>query len=114
MIIRSQLRQVHTRGPTLACWLPVGPLLNLHVVSRPSDDVLVLKGGVGWDVERVPVLYQRDLGAVLGLLVDLKQHHALVQVDVLKKPGEKREKTSDMRFLILRIYLTSLFSNVFL
>lgn len=79
---------------TLARWLPVGPFLNLNIVSGASDDVLVLKRRVGWDVERIPVLLQVDLGAVLGLLIDLKQHHALVQVDVLKKPGWYREGTS--------------------
>lgn len=76
---------------TLACRLPVGPLLNLDVVPGASDDVLVLEGGVGRNVEGVPGVGQGDLGAVLGLLIDLKQHLALVQVDVLKKPGENQE-----------------------
>lgn len=74
------------RGLTLACRLPVRPLLNLHVVPGAPDDVLVLKGGVVRDVEGVPGLRQSHLGAVFGLLVDLEHHHALVQVDVLKEP----------------------------
>ncbi len=77
---------------TLACRLPVRPLLNLHVVPGASDDVLVLKGGVRRDVEGIPGLHESDLWAVLGLLVNLEHHHALVQVDVLKKPGADGEK----------------------
>lgn len=76
---------------TLACRLPVRPLLNLHIVPGPSDEVLVLEGGVVRDVERIPGLRQSDLWAVLGLLVNLEHHHALVQVDVLKKPGADGE-----------------------
>lgn len=93
-MVFAQVANGQLSGLTLACRLPVGPLLNLNVVSGASNDVLVLECGVGWDVERVPVLYQRDLGAVFSLLIDLKQHHALVQVDVFKKPGQDREETS--------------------
>lgn len=84
---------------TSAGRLPVGPLLHLHVVPGASDEVLVLEGGVVRDVEGIPGLRQGDLRAVLGLLVNLEHHHALVQVDVLKKPGggdEGREGVSKL------------------
>lgn len=87
----SEFEHVDTTRLTLACRLPVGPLLNLNIVPGASDDILVLEGGVGRNVEGVPGVRQGDLGAVLGLLIDLKQHLALVQVDVLKKPGENQE-----------------------
>lgn len=90
---------------TLACRLSVWPLLNLHIVPGASDEVLVLEGGVVGDVERIPGLRQSDLRAVLGLLVNLEHHHALVQVDVLKKPGAdgENERGGEFKAISLNI-----------
>lgn len=85
---------------TLASRLPVGPLLDLHVVPGAADEVLLLERGVGRDVEGVPVVRQRDLRAVFGLLVDLEHHQALVQIDVLKKPARKKRASLSSGFKI--------------
>lgn len=90
---------------TLACWFPVRPLLNLHVVPGAADEVPLLEGGVSWDVKGIPVLHQGDLRAVFGLLVDLEHHPALIQVDVLKKPATGQKKTKDCcKYVALLIF----------
>lgn len=85
------LQSVHTHPRLmLASWLSVRPFLHLHTVARTPHCVLVLKGGVVWDIKGIPGLCEGELSTLFSLLIDLEQNSALVQVDKLKIPLTRR------------------------
>lgn len=65
-------------------WLSVRPFLDSDLLLGPPYGVLVLKGGVLRNVQRVPGLCQGDLGALLGGLFDLKHHSILIEQNIFK------------------------------